>query len=178
MRLISIRSGIIVLAALLVALTVIQITIQSESSAGVAGEMLPAFELPLLHDESSVLRSESLKGQVTILNVWASWCVPCRLEHPLLMELSQDKNLNFYGINYRDLRGDALKWLEFYGNPYHLTMVDSTDESGAGFGASGVPETYLVDQQGKIRYRHHGALTRTAWQEEFLPLISHLQEKK
>jgi len=178
MKLISIKGAIIGLAALLVALAVIQIPVLSESSESVAGEMLPAFELPLLHDETSMLRSESLKGQVTILNVWASWCVPCRLEHPLLMDLSQDKSLNLYGVNHRDLRADALKWLEFYGNPYYLTMFDSVAESGAGFGASGVPETYLVDRHGNIRYRHHGALTRTTWQEEFLPLISHLQGKQ
>jgi len=176
MRFFSIRNGIILLSALMVALAIFQISGHSESSAGVAGKMLPAFELPLLHDESSVLRSESLNGQVTILNVWASWCVSCRLEHPLMMELSRDKSLSLYGINHRDIRGDALKWLEFYGDPYRLTLVDSVAENRTEFGAYGVPETYLIDSRGRVRYRHLGALTRVVWQEEFLPIIRHLKD--
>jgi len=176
MKLKSIRTGIILLVLLTVLSAVIMISGVFKTSTRVIGEMLPAFSLPLLHDESSVLRSESLNGQVTILNVWASWCVSCRLEHPLLMELSRDKSLNLYGVNYRDIRGDALKWLEFYGDPFRLTLVVSAAENETEFGAYGVPETYLIDSRGRVRYRHPGVLTRDVWQEEFLPLISHLND--
>ena len=178
MKLKSIRTGIILLAVLIVPLAAIMASVIFETSPGKAGEILPAFELSLLHDESSVLRSESLKGQVTILNVWASWCVPCRLEHPLLMELSRDKGLNLYGINHRDLRGDALKWLEFYGDPYRLIMVDDVSGSGTEFGSYGVPETYVIDRQGRVRQRHFGALTRDVWHEEILPLLSQLKDEQ
>jgi len=138
---------------------------------------VPTFNLPLLHQEGIFLSSSELEGQVTLLNVWASWCVNCRIEHPLLMEVSRDQSLNIYGLNYKDTSFDGLKWLGFYGDPYKLSIVDESGRTGIDFGVYAVPETFVIDGQGKIRHKHIGAMTREDWDETVLPIVRQLESE-
>jgi cytochrome c biogenesis protein CcmG/thiol:disulfide interchange protein DsbE len=138
-------------------------------------EPLNLADLPILRDPGDTREPASLSGQVMLLNVWASWCVTCRIEHPLLMELSADQGLNLYGLNYLDERHDALRWLEFYGDPYRVSLSDTNGRYGRQLGLVGVPETYLIDGTGRIRYRHVGALTREVWHENIRPLLDELE---
>ena len=137
-------------------------------------EFAPTFTLPKLHNPQEELASKELLGQVTILNVWASWCVACREEHPLLMELASKHNVPLYGLNYKDLREDAMRWLDFYGDPYHVSISDEEGTVGIDFGVYGVPETFVIDKQGVIRYKHIGPLTEKDWNETVQPLLEQL----
>ena len=111
---------------------------------------VPVFELPLLHRPELTLRSDELQGEVTLINVWASWCVSCRYEHPLLVNLAQTSDLKIYGLNYKDERNAALMWLKQLGNPYAESIFDQQGRVGIDFGVYGVPETFVVDQDGII----------------------------
>ena len=147
------------------------------SPSGVAGPVhraLPSFELPVLGQMGMTLHSHEIRDKVTVLNVWASWCLSCRIEHPLLMEISKDKNLRLYGLNHRDNSEDAMRWIDYYGDPYSLSLADSTGSVGKTLGLHGVPETYVIDKNGKIRLRHVGALTEEEWLENMAPLIHQL----
>lgn len=134
----------------------------------------PAFVLPQLDDPQKLLSSEQLLGQVSVLNVWASWCVACRDEHPLLLDLAEAGNVALYGLNYKDLREDALRWLDYFGDPYRLSVSDEDGKVGIDFGVYGVPETFVIDQQGVIRYKHIGPITERDWQETIQPLLEQL----
>jgi len=135
----------------------------------------PAFRLPQLHDASKALGTEDLKGKVWILNVWASWCVACLEEHPILVEFSKQNVLPIYGLNYKDRREDALRWLGKHGNPYAVSMQDVDGRVGIDYGVYGVPETYLIDRNGVIRYKRIGPVTPQILQEKILPLVRQLQ---
>jgi cytochrome c biogenesis protein CcmG/thiol:disulfide interchange protein DsbE len=135
----------------------------------------PAFRLPQLHDASNALGTEDLKGEVWILNVWASWCVACLEEHPILVEFSKQNVLPIYGLNYKDRREDALRWLGKHGNPYAVSMQDVDGRVGIDYGVYGVPETYLIDKNGIIRYKRIGPVTPQILQEKILPLVRQLQ---
>lgn len=134
----------------------------------------PTFSLPQLHEPQKQLGSEQLLGQVSVLNVWASWCVACRDEHPLLVALAGADEIPLYGLNYKDRREDALRWLDYYGNPYRISAADEDGKVGIDFGVYGVPETFVIDQQGVIRYKHIGPITKKAWQETIQPLLERL----
>jgi len=136
---------------------------------------VPAFELPLLHRPESTLRSDDLKGEVTLINVWASWCVSCRHEHPLLVDLAQTSDIKIYGLNYKDERNDALKWLKHLGNPYVESIYDRLGTVGIDFGVYGVPETFVLDQDGIIRYKQIGPITPEDLETKILPLIAQLR---
>lgn len=136
------------------------------------GKPAPAFDLPQLHDPSQRLTSEMLKGRPLLLNVWASWCVECRHEHALLMQLSTEQGVPLYGLNYKDPRADALKWLAEWGNPYLATGADGDGRVGIDYGVYGVPETFVIDAGGVIRHKHIGALTEKAITDDILPLLA------
>lgn len=135
----------------------------------------PAFRLPQLQDPGKTLGTEDLKGKVWILNVWASWCVACLEEHPILVDFSKRNVLPIYGLNYKDKREDALKWLGKNGNPYTLSMQDGDGRVGIDYGVYGVPETYVIDRNGIIRYKRIGPVTVQILQEKILPLVRQLQ---
>ena len=135
----------------------------------------PAFRLPQLQDAGKSLGTDDLKGKVWILNVWASWCVACLEEHPILVEFSKQNVLPMYGLNYKDRREDALKWLAEHGNPYTLSMEDSDGRVGIDYGVYGVPETYVIDRNGIIRYKRIGPVTVPILKEKILPLVRQLQ---
>jgi len=136
----------------------------------------PAFNLPVLERPDQSFGPETLRGQVWMLNVWASWCVSCRDEHPVLVEYVNKGRLNIplIGLNYKDQRLDAMRWLQQLGNPYQLSVVDSEGKIGIDYGVYGVPETYLIDKKGIIRYKHIGPVTPADLETIFLPKIQEL----
>ena len=134
----------------------------------------PAFNLPQLHDPSKNFSVENMRGKVWIFNVWASWCVSCRDEHPLWVSFARSNSLPIVGLNYKDQRPDALNWLQQLGDPYVLSVMDSEGRTGINYGVYGVPETYVIDKQGVIRMKHTGPITPQALQEKILPKVREL----
>ena len=137
----------------------------------------PAFTLPQLYNPAKQFSSQDMKGQVWLLNVWASWCVSCREEHPVLMELSQQHIVPIYGLDYKDKNPDGEAWLREGGDPYTLVVTDANGRVGIDYGVYGVPETYVIDKQGMIRYKQIGAITHESLQQKILPLVAELQAK-
>lgn len=136
----------------------------------------PAFSLPRLDaPENTLTRSELTQHPVSLFNVWASWCVACRQEHPFLMELARNNAVPIYGLNYKDERKDAMAWLQRHGNPYRASGFDHEGRVGIDWGVYGVPETFVVDASGLIRYKHIGPLTPQVWREKIEPVIRQLQ---
>lgn len=134
----------------------------------------PDFHLPTLADPKQMLNKQDLLGNVYLLNVWASWCVSCRQEHPLLVEMGRSGILEIYGLNYKDQRADALRWLAQFGNPYRTVAVDEDGRMGIDYGVYGVPESYLIDQKGIIRYKYIGPLTPDKINNHLIPFIKKL----
>ena len=135
----------------------------------------PQFKVPQLIAADKAFSPEDLKGQVWMLNVWASWCVACRVEHPLLVELSRSKVVPLIGLDYKDKREDALKTLAQQGNPYDLSAVDADGRVGIDYGVYGVPETFIIDKNGVIRHKQIGPVTAEALEKTILPLIQKLK---
>jgi cytochrome c biogenesis protein CcmG/thiol:disulfide interchange protein DsbE len=135
---------------------------------------LPAFSLPTLENPKKSLTNADLKGKVVLVNVWASWCVACKQEHPVLMALSRDKQVPIIGLNYKDRREDATQMLKVEGNPYDVSIVDADGRVGIDWGVYGVPETFVVDKQGVIRYKQIGPISPEVWEQTLLPLIRKL----
>jgi cytochrome c biogenesis protein CcmG, thiol:disulfide interchange protein DsbE len=138
------------------------------------GKPAPAFELPLLHEPQKVFSPAELKGRVWMLNVWASWCAACRVEHPVLEDLARSGVVPIYGLNYKDRRDDAIAWLRQFGDFYRLSISDVDGRVGIDYGVYGVPETYVIDQHGVIRYKQIGPVTAEIVQKKILPLIKEL----
>jgi cytochrome c biogenesis protein CcmG/thiol:disulfide interchange protein DsbE len=138
------------------------------------GKPLPAFSLPTVADPAHKTGRDDLRGRVYLLNVWASWCVACRQEHAYLNELTSRKAVTVIGLNYKDRREDALQWLGNLGNPYEMSLSDSDGRLGIDLGVYGVPETFVIDKQGVIRYKQIGPLTPEAWETKIAPLIKEL----
>ena len=138
------------------------------------GKPAPAFTLPQLADPARTLSAAELKGQVWVLNVWASWCAPCRDEHPLLVDVARGQPLVLVGLNYKDDRRNAQEWLRKLGDPYRATVVDADGRVGIDWGVYGVPETFVVDREGIVRLKHVGPLTREIWLRDFEPLLRRL----
>ena len=134
----------------------------------------PGFILPELQAGERVVSPEGLRGRVWLLNVWASWCVSCRVEHPLLVEMSKQRVVPIVGLNYKDKREDGVKWLAKFGNPYSLSAHDLEGKVGIDYGVYGVPETFVIDKQGVIRYKQIGPITPEALEKKILPLIRKL----
>jgi cytochrome c biogenesis protein CcmG/thiol:disulfide interchange protein DsbE len=140
------------------------------------GKAAPAFQLTQLHAPDKTFGHKDLQGQVWLLNVWASWCVACREEHPLLVELAKAKIVPLVGLNYKDKSDDALRWLKQFGDPYQLSVVDGDGRVGIDYGVYGVPETFVIDKAGVIRYKQIGPVTPAALEGKILPLIRELQK--
>ena len=138
------------------------------------GKPAPAFVLARLDAPEKKMGREDLLGQVWMLNVWASWCVACRQEHPLLVEFAKTKMLPVYGLNYKDQRAAGLKWLADFGNPYTASLADLDGRVGIDFGVYGVPETFIIDRQGVVRFKHTGPLTPEVIRAEVEPLVRKL----
>ncbi|HOX69307.1 MAG: DsbE family thiol:disulfide interchange protein [Burkholderiaceae bacterium] len=136
----------------------------------------PAFSLPQLDAPDQQVSPKDLLGQVWLLNVWASWCVACRQEHPLLVDVSKAGQVKLYGLNYKDKREDALGWLQQFGNPYLKSMSDTEGLVGIDYGVYGVPETFVIDKQGVIRYKQIGPVTPEALRDTLLPLVAKLEK--
>ena len=134
----------------------------------------PGFKLEQLHDARVAFTPEDLKGKVWRLNVWASWCVSCRVEHPLLVEIARQKLVPIVGLNYKDKRDDGVQWLAKFGNPYVLSAYDFDGNVGIDFGVYGVPETFVIDKAGVIRHKQVGPITPEALEKTILPLIRKL----
>ncbi|MFM2059526.1 MAG: hypothetical protein RLY71_3911 [Pseudomonadota bacterium] len=134
----------------------------------------PTFELTRLDDASQTIRRDDMLGKVWMLNVWASWCVACREEHPLLVEFSRRKLLPIYGLNYKDKRPDGLGWLNQFGNPYDASLFDDKGRVGIDFGVYGVPETFIIDKQGVIRFKQIGPVTPEVIRDKIEPLVRQL----
>lgn len=137
----------------------------------------PAFSLPTLNQDNTNTSPEDLAGKVWLLNVWASWCVACRAEHPLLNELAQRDVVPIVGLNYKDARDDAKRWLRERGDPYSVVAVDADGRVGIDWGVYGVPETFVIDKKGVIRHKHIGPISPDALRNEILPLIARLQKE-
>ena len=136
---------------------------------------LPAFNLPKLKTPDDNIKSSDFQGDVVLLNVWASWCVACRVEHPLLVELSKNNEMLIYGLNYKDTRTDAIQWLQHFGDPYRASAFDQHGLTGIDLGVYGVPETFVMDRAGIIRYKHIGPVTQETLDNTILPLIEKLK---
>ncbi|ALP54645.1 thiol:disulfide interchange protein [Candidatus Tenderia electrophaga] len=134
----------------------------------------PSFELSQLHSPAQTVSRETHLGKVWLLNVWASWCVSCRQEHPLLMQLARSGEVPIVGLNYKDTRAEAVGWLEDFGDPYTVSGFDVDGRVGVDYGVYGVPETYVIDKQGVIRHKHTGPVTVEALRNEILPLVRKL----
>ena len=135
---------------------------------------VPQFKLPVLGAPDKLLGTQDLLGRVWMLNVWASWCVACRVEHPILVELAKTKQVPIYGLNYKDKSPAAVAWLGNFGNPYTTSMVDSDGLVGIDLGVYGVPETFVIDKQGVIRLKHIGPVSPEALKDTILPLVKKL----
>jgi len=147
-----------------------------EVPSPLVGKPAPAFELPVLHQPDKRFVPGDMRGKVWLLNVWASWCVSCREEHPVLMELSKRSVMPILGLNYKDKGEDAQRWLKQFGDPYQLSVVDADGRIGIDYGVYGVPETYLIDAEGVIRYKQIGPLTQAILDDKVLPLAKALKK--
>ncbi len=139
------------------------------------GKPLPQFDLPVLQNPGQTLNNADLRGHVVLINVWASWCVACREEHPLLIDLARQKIVPIIGVSYKDKPHDALAELKVSGDPYKTVLVDANGHAAINWGVYGVPETFVVDRNGIIRYKQIGPITPRAWQQKLLPLVRRLQ---
>lgn len=147
-----------------------------ELPSPLVGRALPAFELPVLRPASAAAFSpQQLRGQVWLLNVWASWCTTCREEHPMLMRLSRESAVPLVGFDYQDRPEAGLDWLARMGDPYRLTVTDPQGRTGLDLGVVGVPETFVIDRQGRVRHKLSGPITDEVWHNTLQPLIKELQ---
>ncbi len=137
---------------------------------------VPEFGLPPVQGRELGLESADLRGEVSLLNVFASWCVACRQEHPLLMELSRRNLVPIHGLNYKDEPDDAAGWLDALGDPYTRTGADLDGRVGIDWGVYGVPETFVIDKNGNIAYKHIGPISEQDWETKIRPLVEKLQQ--
>jgi len=138
------------------------------------GKPAPAFELPLLQQPDKTFSEKDMLGTVWVLNVWASWCPPCLVEHPVVTQVSRSGMAPVVGLNYKDKREDALPWLKRNGDPFQLIAFDANGRIGIDYGVYGVPETYIIDRQGVIRYKHIGPITADVVKNDMEPLVRKL----
>jgi cytochrome c biogenesis protein CcmG/thiol:disulfide interchange protein DsbE len=144
----------------------------TELPTALIGKPVPPFELAELHDGRKLNRQD-LIGEVALLNVWATWCISCRAEHPTFMKIA--KEIPIYGLNYKDDDVKARQWLKNLGDPYRLTIVDTKGRLGLDLGVYGAPETYVIDRKGIIRHKRVGVVDDRIWQQEILPIVTKLR---
>lgn len=148
-----------------------------EVPSPLVGKAAPDFSLPQLHESDKVFSPKELAGKVWLLNFWASWCNGCKEEHPVLMQIAKSGEVPIYGVDYKDTREEALTWLRRWGNPYQLVAVDEAGRVGINYGVYGVPETYVIDKAGKIRYKQIGPVDQDVLEKKILPLVRELQNQ-
>ncbi|WP_137817367.1 DsbE family thiol:disulfide interchange protein [Pseudomonas sp. 2FG] len=147
----------------------------SELPSALIGKPVPAFSLPAVEGEQTLTQADLL-GKPALLNVWATWCVACRVEHPMLNKLAQ-QGVRVYGVNYKDDNAAALKWLKEFHNPYQLNIRDEQGSLGLNLGVYGAPETFLIDSQGIIRHKFVGVIDERVWREQLAPLYQGLVDE-
>ena len=140
------------------------------------GKPAPSFQLTQLARPEQTFSPKQMQGEVWLLNVWASWCVACRIEHPLLVDLAKKNVIPIVGLNYKDKRDAALGWLGQFGDPYKLSVADTDGRVGIDYGVYGVPETFVIDKAGVIRFKQIGPITEDAWRDKILPLVQQLRQ--
>ena len=166
--------------ALMIALFAVGLQLNPrEVPSPLIGKPAPVFEVARLDDPEQTFSSTLLQGQpVSLFNVWASWCTSCRQEHPFLMELARRGAVPVYGLNYKDKRHDAMNWLNRGGNPYLAIAFDPEGRVGLDWGVYAVPETFVVDGNGIVRYKHIGPLSPKVWQEKIQPIIEQIRSEQ
>ena len=137
-------------------------------------KLAPAFSLPQLHAPEKQLTQRDMLGQVWVLNVWASWCVSCRAEHEVITRLANEKLANIVGLDYKDQPDEGRRWLKQFGNPYFASLMDIDGRVGIDWGVYGVPETFIIDKDGLIRYKHIGPVTHQSLETEIIPKLKEL----
>lgn len=142
------------------------------------GKPAPEFALPVLQDPTYTVKLSDLRGQPFLMNVWGSWCVECRVEHPVLTKFAETKRLRVVGYNWKDEPADALRWLEQFGNPYMVVLSDVEGRTALDWGVYGAPESFLVDGRGIVRWKHVGALTDELIAQELLPLVARIEAER
>ena len=142
------------------------------------GKPAPTFSAPQLSAPEQSISLSDLAGQVSLINVWASWCTACYQEHPVLLKLANISDVPIYGLNYKDTHDEAVAWLKKLGNPYKAVIVDTEGKIGIDYGVYGVPETFVLDQNGIIQYKHIGPISEHDLQNKILPLINQLLTQK
>jgi len=154
-----------------------------ELPSSLVGKPAPAFVLPVLpqsgqsgHASGQTFDPATLRGKVWMLNVWASWCTACRAEHAVLLDMAAQTHVPLYGLNYKDSRGAALDWLQRMGDPYAASLVDADGRVGIDLGVYGVPETFIIDAAGVVRYRQVGPVTQQVLEQKLLPLLKALED--
>ena len=144
--------------------------------SALVGQPVPAFSLEDLDNPGQQLDASLFQGQVQLLNVWGTWCPACRDEHDDLMWLAREQGVSIVGLNYKDNRDDALVWLDRLGDPYSTNIYDPQGRLGFDLGVYGAPETFVIDAQGVVRYRHVGVVNKKVWQDTLLPVINQVRE--
>lgn len=147
----------------------------SERPVALLNRPVPAFELPTVHDSDVRITEQALQGKVSLLNVWGTWCVACHTEHPFLVKLAEEEGVPIYGVNYKDDVDEARQWLRDLHDPYVLSVVDADGRLGIDLGVYGAPETYLVDREGIIRYKHVGVVDDRVWSNTLGPKYRELK---
>jgi cytochrome c biogenesis protein CcmG, thiol:disulfide interchange protein DsbE len=174
MRSLAVGLGFLVLVALLA------LGLQRnprEVPSPLIGKPAPAFELPLLHQPDKTFSQKDMLGTVWVMNVWASWCPPCLVEHPVVADLARSGIAPVVGLNYKDAREDALPWLKRNGDPFKFSVYDRDGRIAIDYGVYGVPETYVIDRKGIIRYKHIGPLTPEVAQRKLIPMLQELASR-
>lgn len=148
----------------------------SELPSPLIGKPAPQFVSAMLPASEEQFDSQSMDGKVWVLNVWASWCRPCVEEHPVLLALADQRDVPIVGLNYKDVPADALRWLAQLGDPFSHLLGDEAGDVGLDWGVYGVPETFVIDQQGVVRFKHVGPLGPDDLENKVLPMIDRLQQ--
>lgn len=149
----------------------------SELPSALIGKPFPEFSLPVVDQPGKTLSRADLLGKPALVNVWATWCISCRVEHPVLNQLAQ-LGVNIYGVNYKDDNAAAQKWLQEFHNPYRLNISDAQGSLGLDLGVYGAPETFLIDAKGIIRHKFVGVIDETVWREQLAPLYQGLVDEQ
>lgn len=138
---------------------------------------LPEFDLAPIRNEPAGFKRADTEGQVSLINVFGSWCVACRIEHPTLMRLAEERAVPIYGVNWRDAPPDGVNWLKAYGDPYLKVGLDEDSHLAIDLGVTGAPETYIIDRSGRIRYKQIGPITDDVWKDAIQPLVTALEQE-
>jgi len=148
----------------------------TELPSALIGKPLPSFSLPSVEDSQRLITAEDIKGKPALVNVWATWCVACKVEHPVLNQLAK-QGVTIYGVNYKDDNAAAQKWLREFHDPYQLNISDAQGSLGLDLGVYGAPETFIVDKQGIIRHKYVGVIDERVWREQLAALYQELMEE-